>query len=44
MSKKKWKYLSLQREGRVLTVHFDAGNKVNSLSHALMRELTALAT
>jgi enoyl-CoA hydratase/carnithine racemase len=44
VSKKKWKYLSLQREGRVLTVQFDAGNKVNSLSHALMRELTMVAT
>jgi len=43
MSKSKWKYLSVHRIGRVLTVQFDAGNKVNSLSHALMRELTALA-
>lgn len=43
MSKTKWKYLTLQREGRVLTVQFDAGNKVNSLSFAMMRELTALA-
>jgi enoyl-CoA hydratase len=38
-----WQYLTLQREGRVLTVSFDAGNAVNSLSNALMRELTALA-
>jgi enoyl-CoA hydratase len=43
MPENNWKYLSLQREGRVLTVQFDAGNKVNSLSNALMRELTALA-
>ena len=38
-----WKYLHLQRSGRVLTVSFDAGNPVNSLSNALMRELTELA-
>jgi enoyl-CoA hydratase len=38
-----WKYLKLNREGRVLTVQFDSGSKVNSLSNALMRELTALA-
>ena len=43
MLEQNWKYLTLHREERVLTVHFDAGNKVNSLSHALMRELTALA-
>jgi len=38
-----WKYLHLQRNGRVLAVSFDAGNPVNSLSNALMRELTSLA-
>lgn len=38
-----WQYLELKREGRVLTVTFDAGNPVNSLSNALMRELTSLA-
>lgn len=43
MAENNWKYLTLHRKGRVLTVRFDAGNKVNSLSHALMRELTALA-
>lgn len=38
-----WQYLNLHREGRVLTVQFDAGSRVNSLSNALMRELTQLA-
>jgi len=38
-----WQYLTLQREGRVLTVEFDAGNRINSLNNALMRELTELA-
>ena len=38
-----WKYLNLSREGRVLTVQFDSGHKVNSLSNAMMRELTQLA-
>ncbi len=38
-----WQYLSLDRHERVLTVRFDAGNRVNGLSHALMRELTRLA-
>lgn len=38
-----WKYLTLHRDERVLTVHFDAGDRVNSLGNALMRELTALA-
>ena len=38
-----WQYLSLQREERVLTVRFDSGHRVNSLNHALMRELTELA-
>ena len=36
-------YLTLSRTDRVLTVQFDSGHKVNSLSHALMRELTQLA-
>ena len=39
----KWQYLSLTRTDRVLTVEFSSGNKVNSLNHALMRELTQLA-
>ncbi len=38
-----WKYLELERDGRVLTVRFNSGNKVNSLNNALMRELTQLA-
>jgi enoyl-CoA hydratase len=43
MSESPWKYLSLQREGRVLEVTFRSDNRVNSLSNALMRELTQLA-
>jgi enoyl-CoA hydratase/carnithine racemase len=38
-----WQYLTLQCEDRVLSVQFDAGNRVNSLGNALMRELTELA-
>ncbi len=38
-----FEYLALERDGRVLTVSFDAGNSVNSLNNALMRELTRLA-
>lgn len=38
-----WDFLQVERDGRVLTVRFDSGSKVNSLSNALMRELTALA-
>lgn len=38
-----WKHLTLERDGRVLTVHFDSGNKVNSLKNSMMRELTQLA-
>lgn len=38
-----WNYLTLEREERILTVSFDSGSKVNSLSNALMRELTQLA-
>ncbi len=38
-----WEFLSLVRQDRVLEVQFDSGHKVNSLSHALMRELTQLA-
>ena len=38
-----WKYLTLERDERVLTVSFDSGTKVNSLSNAMMRELTQLA-
>ena len=36
-------YLKLDHRGRVLTVTFNSGNKVNSLNTALMRELTQLA-
>jgi enoyl-CoA hydratase/carnithine racemase len=43
MQERQWQYLTLTRSGRVLTVAFDAGNRVNSLSNAVMRELTALA-
>ncbi len=43
MTEKHWNYLTLSREDRVLTVSFDAGNQVNSLNSALMRELTQLA-
>ncbi|MCB1841374.1 MAG: enoyl-CoA hydratase/isomerase family protein [Halioglobus sp.] len=38
-----YQYLTLTRTGRVLTVSFDSGTPVNSLSNALMRELTRLA-
>ncbi len=38
-----WDFLRVERDGRVLTVHFDSGSEVNSLSNALMRELTSLA-
>lgn len=38
-----WQYLNLERAGRVLTVRFDSGTRVNSLSYAAMRELTQLA-
>ena len=38
-----FEYLTLSREDRILTVTFDAGNDVNSLNNALMRELTRLA-
>jgi enoyl-CoA hydratase len=43
MDKTHWKYLSLERDDRVLTVTFNSGDKVNSLNRALMRELTQLA-
>jgi enoyl-CoA hydratase len=43
MHKTNWKYLSLERDDRVLTVTFNSGDKVNSLNRALMRELTQLA-
>jgi len=39
----KWQFLSLTRKDRVLTVEFNSDSKVNSLNHALMRELTQLA-
>ncbi len=38
-----WKYLTLDRNDRVLTVTFKSGHRVNSLNNALMRELTQLA-
>ncbi|MBE9538953.1 MAG: enoyl-CoA hydratase/isomerase family protein [Proteobacteria bacterium] len=38
-----WENLKLDQTGRVLTVTFNSGNKVNSLNTALMRELTQLA-
>ena len=43
MQETDWQYLSLNRDGRVLTVSFDSNTKVNSLNNALLRELTALA-
>ena len=43
MSATPWEYLTLCREGRVLEVTFRSPDKVNSLSNALMRELTCLA-
>ena len=38
-----WEHLEVQRDGRVMTVAFTGSNAVNSLSHALMRELLSLA-
>ncbi|MFT4822153.1 MAG: enoyl-CoA hydratase [Halioglobus sp.] len=38
-----WNYITLTQQGRVLMVEFDSGCKVNSLSNAIMRELTQLA-
>lgn len=43
MSDTPWEHLRLIREGRVLEVTFRSPSKVNSLSYALMRELTRLA-
>jgi len=43
MDDTQWEYLSLHRENRVLEVTFRSPNTVNSLSNALMRELTKLA-
>jgi enoyl-CoA hydratase len=43
MDDSQWQYLNLKQEGRVLEVSFRSDNKVNSLSNALMRELTELA-
>jgi enoyl-CoA hydratase/carnithine racemase len=43
MSDTNWEYLSLHRAGRILEVAFQSPNKVNSLNHALLRELTRLA-
>jgi enoyl-CoA hydratase/carnithine racemase len=41
--KQTWNYLELERTGRTLLVRFQSPNAVNSLSYALMRELTELA-
>lgn len=43
MKNNDWKYVKFRRDERVLTVEFDSGCKVNSLSNAVMRELTQLA-
>lgn len=43
MSDPQWQYLTLKRHGRILQVNFRSENPVNSLSNALMRELTQLA-
>jgi enoyl-CoA hydratase len=43
MTDSQWKYLTLNRDGRVLHVQFDTGHRVNSLNNALMRELIQLA-
>ena len=43
MSDQDWKYLSVERAGRTAVVRFDSGSRVNSLSNALMRELTDFA-
>lgn len=41
--KQQWEYLALERNERTLLVRFQSVNPVNSLSNALMRELTELA-
>ena len=41
--KQEWEYLQLERSERTLRVRFQSKNSVNSLSNALMRELTELA-
>jgi len=38
-----WKYLTLERSNRILTVSFESGDAMNTLKYALMRELTQLA-
>ncbi len=43
MIKTDWQYLTLVRKERILEVSFHSGDRVNSLSYALMRELTELA-
>lgn len=40
---REWEYLQLERNERTLCVRFQSNNPVNSLSNALMRELTELA-
>lgn len=36
-------FTRVERRGRVATVHFDRGDRLNALSNAAMRELTAVA-
>ena len=43
MSDSQWEFLEQNRDGRVLEISFRSGHPVNSLNHALMRELTELA-
>ncbi len=43
MSDKKWEYLKLKREGRVLEISFESGNKINALTTPLLKELRDVA-
>jgi len=38
-----WKYIEIEKAGRIATVRFDRGNAANALSLEAMRELTAAA-
>lgn len=38
-----WKYVSIEKSGRIAVVRFDRGNAANALSLEAMRELTAAA-
>jgi len=38
-----WKYVTIEKSGRIAVVRFDRGNAANPLSLELMRELTAAA-